>query len=362
MKLLVISNYRGANSSRPEAEAMIGLAGKGLQITIMTYKDADYVKKFEAAGIRVIDFHPEKKLDKKEIAFIRSEIINGAYDVLHLFNGVSIVNGIQAAKGLDIKVVLYRGYTGNIHWWDPTAYFKYLNPRADATWCIAKGVEELISRNTLFGRSKAVTIHKGHHPDWYSGITAADLGSLGVPEGAFVASMVANTRPMKGVPYLIQSTWHIPEEIPFYLMLIGNGLDTPEVKRLVSKSPHSSRILFTGFRKDGMNLVKASDVFVLSSLYGEATTKSVIEAMSLGVAPLITDIPGNRGLVIDKQCGLVVPRKDPKAMAQALVRLYEHPEERQRYALAAKEQIEKNFRLEKTVDELYAFYHRLTGK
>lgn len=59
-------------------------------------------------------------------------------------------------------------------------------------------------------------------------------------------------------------------------------------------------------------MVKASDAFVLSSLYGEATTKAVIEAMSLGICPLITDIPGNKGLVIHEECGLVFLQKIQK--------------------------------------------------
>lgn len=359
MKILVISNYTGVNSSRPEAEAIIGIARKGADVTIMTYGHAEYVKKFQENGIRVIDFHPEKKLNKAEIQIIRKELMDGQYDISHLFNGKAIINGIQAAKGLPVKVVLYRGYTGNIHWWDPTAYFKYLHPRVDGVWCIAQGVVDLINRNTLFGKKKAVCIHKGHHPDWYKDVQKADLSAMGIPQDAFVASIVANARPMKGISYLIKSTWYLPADIPFYLLLIGEGLETPEIKKLVAKSPHASGIIFTGYRADGLSLVKSCDVFVLSSLFGEATTKSVIEAMSVGVAPLITDIPGNRGLVIDGECGLVVPSKDPEAMGNALYRLYQNPQERNAFALAAQKHIAENFRLEKTIEELYAYYIRL---
>jgi hypothetical protein len=71
MKILVISNYRPYHTARPEAEIFIGLAKLGLEIDIMTYGDAAYFEKFKEAGINVIDFHPEKKMDKGEIAFIR---------------------------------------------------------------------------------------------------------------------------------------------------------------------------------------------------------------------------------------------------------------------------------------------------
>ena len=72
MKILVISNYRPYHTARPEAEIFIGLAKLGVEIDIMTYGDAAYFEKFKEAGINAIDFHPEKKMDKGEIAFIRN--------------------------------------------------------------------------------------------------------------------------------------------------------------------------------------------------------------------------------------------------------------------------------------------------
>lgn len=359
VKILVISNYRGLVSSRPEASAMIELAKNGVDITIMTYGDAEWNEEFKKAGIQLIDFHPEKKLDKDEIAFIRKELIKGQYDILHLFNSKAIINGIKAAKKLPVKVVLYRGYLGNIHWWDPTAYYKYLHPRVDSIWCIAKGVADYINRNILFTKKKAVCIHKGHHPTWYSDIKKGNLIEFGIPENAYTASMVANARPMKGIPYLIKATYEIPVDIPFYLLLIGKGLDSENVKKLVAKSPHKDRIIFTGFRKDARELVKASNIYVLSSLYGEATNKSVIEAMSVGTAPIITDIEGNIGLVIDSECGIVVPRANSKALAKAIIKLYKDPELRIKFAKAAPKHIAENFSVEKTARELKTYYEDL---
>ena len=80
MKILVISNYRETVSVRPEAELFIGLKRAGLDVAIMTYPDAEYVEKFREAGIRVIGFHPEKKLDRQAIKTIRAELIKSKKD------------------------------------------------------------------------------------------------------------------------------------------------------------------------------------------------------------------------------------------------------------------------------------------
>ncbi|PKP02396.1 MAG: glycosyltransferase family 1 protein [Bacteroidetes bacterium HGW-Bacteroidetes-6] len=361
-KILVISNYSGLNSSRPEAEIMIGLAKRGIEITIMTPPEAEYVARFEEAGIRVIGFQPKKKFDRNEIGFIRKELIAGEYNIIHLFNGKAIINGMKAAKGLPVKVILYRGYCGNIHWWDPTAYLKFLNSRADGIWCIAPAVEKLINRNRIFGKKTAFTIAKGHHPDWYKDVKPKSLSEFNIPQGAFVATMVANARPMKGLKYLIKATYKLSSNIPVYFLLIGNGLESAEIKKLVEKSPLKDRIIFTGYRNDSLELVKSSDVFVLSSLYGEAINKSVIEAMSVGVAPIITDIPGNQGLVIDGESGLVIPRKDPKAIAKAIERLFRNPDEKKKLAFGAKNHIACNYHIDKSIDQLHRYYVELLGK
>ncbi|OFY04521.1 MAG: hypothetical protein A2W93_04830 [Bacteroidetes bacterium GWF2_43_63] len=362
MKLLVISNYSGLNSSRPEAELMLGLKRAGVDITIMTPAKAEYVPVFEEAGIRVIDFQPRKKFDRSEIDFIRKELIAGAYDVVHLFNGKAIINGLKAARGLDVKVVLYRGYCGNIHWWDPSAYFKFLHPRADAIWCIAPAVAKMINRNKIFGKKNAFCITKGHHPDWYKNVEPLSYSEFDIPENAFVVTMVANARPMKGLKYFIKATYDIVPSVPLYILLIGNGLESNEIKALCERSPMKDRIVFTGYRSDSMRLVKNSDLFVLSSIYGEAICKSVIEAMSLGVAAVITDIPGNRRMVIDGESGLVVPRKNPIAIARAIEYMYNHPDERIKMAGAARQRMQTEYHIDSTIEKMLAFYTKLADK
>lgn len=359
LRVLVISDYRDTGSVRPEAELFIGLAREGVEVTIMTYGKAAYVPEFKAAGINVIDFHPEKKFDKGEIGFIRDELVKGGYHVMHLFNGKAIVAGLQAAKRLSVKVVLYRGYTGNIHWYDPTAYFKYLSPRVDKVFCISNATRDLIKRNRLFGKDKPVTIHKGHDQAWYAGVEPVDRAELGLPDDAFIVTNVCNARPMKGIPYLLKSSYFLPQELPIHYVLIGRNLDTPENRKILASSPNKHKVHFTGFRKDVLNIVKASDAFVLSSLYGEATTKAVIEAMSLGICPLITDIPGNKGLVINGECGLVFPSKDPKAIAEAILEVYHDPEKRKTFAQNARKQIETNWNIKDTIRNTRELYESL---
>jgi len=241
---------------------------------------------------------------------------------MHLFNSHAILNGIRAAKGLPVKVVLYRGYTGNISWLDPTAYFKYLHPRVDAVFCNSIGVKELLDRQLFFKKSKAVTINKGHDLAWYNYPPIDIRSELGISPDALLLITVANNRRMKGVPYLLKAMSLLPKGLDIHLILAGRDMDTKQNLAILKKGAYASNVHFTGFRRDILNIEAACDLFVLPSIFGESITKSVIEAMSLGVGPIISDIRGNVELVDHGVNGLVFPSKNSRALAGAILQVY----------------------------------------
>jgi glycosyltransferase involved in cell wall biosynthesis len=359
-KILVISNYRSTVTVRPEAEIFIGLAKKGWKIDVMTYGDSPYVKNFEEAGVNVIDFHPEKKFDPKSIERIRKHLIDEKIDILQLYNSKASSNGIRAAKGLDVKVVLYRGYQGNLQWFDPSLYTKYYHPRVDKIICNSIGVEEEFRKQVLsIAKKKVVTINKGHRLEWYEDVKPADLSVYGVKPGSFVFTCVANTRPMKGVIYIMQALHHLPKGMDFYLLMVGNGLETKEYRKIADESGYGDRVIFTGFQPNALEIDKASDVFLLASIYGESITKSAIEAMSLGTTPLITDIPGNKYLIEHAHSGFMVPSKNPKALAEAMWAAYDKKDWTKKIGALAKQRIAEKLNTDDTIEEMAEFYQDL---
>ncbi len=359
MKILVLSNYRGSSTARPEAEIFIGLKERGHEVTIMTYGDAEYNHRFEQNDIKVIPFYPEKKREKSSIDFIRKELIAGKYDIFQMFTSMGYLNGIPAAKGLAVKLVLYRGYTGNISWYDPFMYMKYFHPRVDGVVCLVEAIRQIFVKNAPWAKNKFRTINKGHDIDWYKVSDDFDLSSFGVKDGDTTFICAANDRKMKGVVHLLKATHFLEKNAPIHLFLAGNGMEKPEFLNLIDKSPIKDKIHILGFRDNILEIVKACDVFVLASLYGEAITKAVIESMALGKAPLITEIPGNKNLVVDGESGLVVPPANPKALAGGMKTYLEQPELINKYGKAAQNRIQTVFHTSRTVSEYEKFYKDL---
>lgn len=363
IKVLVISNYRDYHSTRPEASIFIGLAKVGFQVYVMTYKDSKHVEEFEKSGIKVIDFHPEKKFDKSEIQTIKDVIIKEKIDILHLFNSASIINGIQAAKRLPVKVVLYRGYCGNIHWYDPTAYFKFLHPRVDKIICNSRGVEEYIQNQLFFDKRKTVTINKGHNVEWYSGYDPYDIRKeLGIPSDSFLLINVSNNRKMKGINYLLKAFNDISNDLPIHLLLVGRDMDNKQNLNILNQGSKRDKVHFFRFSENVLNIVSSSNVFVLPSIKGESLTKAVIEAMSLSVTPIITDISGNKELVVNNESGLIVLSKNCKKLRDAILKLYEDQSFCRELGKNSKKRIEAQLNHKQTIFKTKKLYENLCEK
>ncbi len=157
----------------------------------------------------------------------------------------------------------------------------------------------------------------------------------------------------------MRATYHLPIDAKIYLLFAGKNMDKPAFQRLIENSPMRHRIIQLGYRNDILEVVKAADVFVLASVKGEAITKAVIEAMSLEVCPLITDIPGNRGLVRDEVSGIVVPPKDPTALAEKMLWLSQHPGRAREMGKAARLHIAEKLNTRETARRYDTLYQEL---
>lgn len=362
LKALFISNYDkpGTHNTRPEAEMIIGLKRRGVDVEVMTPRHCYWGDRFAEEGIPVHDFLPRRKFSPAAVRYIRRVLREGRHDVVQLFNNPAIVNGVMASIGLPVKVVTYRGQTGNISRWDPVCYLTHLSPRVDRIVCVAEAVRQSLL-GVVYDPARLVTIYKGHDLAWYAGTPRADLREFGVPEGAFAVCCVANNRPRKGADVLVAATHHLPPGTPVHFLLIGRDMDRAPMPGLVAASPLRDNIHLLGFRKDVLNILAACDASVLPAVKREGLAKTVIESMVHGVTPIVTDTGGNAELVEDGVSGLVVPTGDPEAIAAAVLRLYRDPEENRRMGAAARERIGRHFRLEDSVTGHLKLFQELAG-
>lgn len=360
MKILVISNYRSYHTARPEAEIFIGLKRIGHDITIMTHHDAGYIKRFEEHGIRVIPEHPTQKNDYLFLEIAKKELIEGKYDILHLFNNKAIRNGIKAAKDLPVKVIIYRGASANMAWYNPFNYLKFFHPRIDAVVCNSEEIRQKFMAVPLYNSDKAITILKGQNIEWYIDIPTCDIrAELDIPVDSLLYVTVANNRRVKGVDILLKAMRYLPSNIDLHLIIIGEKMQKHPIPKLRESSGKKERIHFLGFREDALSIVANCDIYICPSTGSEALTKSVIEAMCMGITPIISDIPGNKPLVDHMVNGLIFNNKDAYDLSDKMLYLFNNKSKIASMSEQAKLKIQKDINSKNTIHEYDEFYKGL---
>ena len=313
------------------------------------------------AGVPVFDIPLTRNFDKIGSAMLRDELQRGRYHIVHTFNSQALTNSLRASKGLPVKVIAYRGIVGNLSFLDPMSWMRYLNPRIDRIVCVCDAIRRwFLEMRPAFLRmpeTRPVTIHKGHKLDWYAD-EPADLKAEGIPDDAFVIACTAAYRPRKGVDYLIDAIEQMPGDIPVHLMLVGD-MSASKLTARIQRSPARERIHRVGFKTNAPAYSAASDVFCLPSTKREGLARAIIEAMAYGVPAVVTNCGGSPELVVDGECGYVVPIKDSRALADAFEKLYRDPTLRQRMGVAARERIATHFRNEDTVVKTIKLYKEL---
>ena len=231
----------------------------------------------------------------------------------------------------------------------------------------------------LLGNSKAVLdelvaetgtpdkvglIHNGISLDERSGLPAQEQirRALGLGGDAFVMAIVANLIGYKGHADLIEALAIARPNLPpsWRLLVVGrdDGIGAPlqEQARSLGLGDH---ILWLGERTDALGLLGIADLGVVAS-HEEGFSNSLIEAMSFGVPIVATAVGGNLDAIVNDQSGTLVPVRDPRAMAAAVVALAGDAALRQRLGTGARQRVEALFTLERCVSRYENLYRGLS--
>ena len=356
--------YITKNSDRPESATIIGMRRRGVQVFVMADARSPHAQKMQAAGIEVLDLPLDSKLDRAALRLIRQTVIREGIGIVHAFTNRTVLHMVLATRGLPVKLIAYRGVIGNVSWWSPLSWFRFLNPRISRIICVAEEIRRYLLGLQLFGLrlnpNKVVTINKGHQLDWYQD-KPADLGQFGIPAGAMVVTCCSRLRPRKGLWELVRALGRTDPAHVIHILFLGHeGNDA--LRQEVAAIHHPERVHFAGFRQDAPAIMAASDVCALPVLDGEGLSRAVIEAMAYGVPAIVTPVGGNTDLIVDGECGLVVPVGDVDALAAAIERMYADQSMRKQMGQAGRERIGTRFRNEDTVEETLALYREVLAE
>ncbi|MFF4587207.1 GT4 family glycosyltransferase PelF [Streptomyces sp. NPDC001388] len=196
----------------------------------------------------------------------------------------------------------------------------------------------------------------------YNGVDPAAFPPAGPEPGTPTLSWAGRVDPIKDLETLVRAFALVREQLPVArLRLFGGTPRGGEAYRercaaLAAELGHADAVTFEGRVDDIRDAYAAGNVVMLSSI-SEGFPFTLIEAMSCGRATVSTDVGGVREAVGDT--GLVVPPRDPRAMASAALELLGDPARRRAMGEAARLRVIEQFTLRRTIDTFRAIYLEL---
>ena len=160
--------------------------------------------------------------------------------------------------------------------------------------------------------------------------TEIKKGSLGIDKNDINIICVSNLRQGKGHEYLLEAFEEVyKKHTGINLLLAGDGEKMDSLKKQASGYVSKKNIRFLGKRDDIKELLKISDIFVLPTL-AEGMSNAIMEAMASKVPIVTTNIPANKTLLQDPQCGILVEPGNGKELARALSDIIQNPKSTQK--------------------------------
>lgn len=179
---------------------------------------------------------------------------------------------------------------------------------------------------------------------------------LGLSDNAFVVGMVGRLDPIKDHLTLLRSFELLRGQAPdARLLVVGDG---PERGRLEREA--GAGVLFLGNRDDVPHVLKALDVFVLTSL-NEGISNTILEAMAAGLPVVATRAGGNPELVLDKETGMLFPPGDVQALGRILETYLGSENLRLEHGRAGRDRVKREFTVQGMVDAYEGLYTRVVG-
>jgi len=250
---------------------------------------------------------------------------------------------------------------GRVGAWVRQLAFRY---RLGGVVPVAVADEVRVSIQQLYGYPDPPLIPNGVPTDEYApdpDRRAQWRQAHGIEPHATVLVHVGRFAPPKNHALLVEAFAQVRADAPLYLLLVGGGELENAVREQVAGLGLESRVRFLGVRADVADILRASDVFVLSSRV-EGNPLSVMEAMAAGLPVVSTAVGGVPELVRDGETGLLVPSEDAGALARAVQALMDDPARRRAMGAAARQDAVSRFDIRHTVRGYEQLYEALLNR
>ena len=226
---------------------------------------------------------------------------------------------------------------------------------------VAQAQRPYLTDELGFSAEKIHIIHNGVDvTNFETGDDRGVLAEFGWQNGEQVVGILAALRPEKDHATLLRAARIVINELPSArFLIIGDGKMRDHLEHLARELDIESHVHFTGSRTDVGRLLRAIDVFTLSSVTVECFPMALLEAMACGRAAVCTAVGGVAEIIDHGVTGYLVPPTDPTCLADRLISLLAEPQTCRRMGSAGRDRVEREFTLDRSVVDAQAAFERV---
>jgi glycosyltransferase involved in cell wall biosynthesis len=339
----------------------------GLDLTFLATGGGDLEADFRNSGVDFIRLDRKRPIDLELAAQIRQIIQTRNIQVVHSHQPVEALHVYLATRGLNIKRVM------TLHGVSPGVKnelaLRFVLPRTDGCVAISNDLHNAVANSRRLDRKKRfLVISNGVDPKRLELSDRNLRDELGITSDSLLIGMVANFSPVarKDQMTVCQALPRIFKALPrTHFVFVGSRSPTApqlfdDCVRFCRHEGISERTHFLGKRSDVANVLRALDVFVLSS-EREGSPISVIEAMMMGIPTVLSDIAALREVSNNAVCAELFRTGDDEDLATKLITLAEKAEYRARLGAQAKQWATENFSIGNHIAKLIGLYGSVTS-
>jgi glycosyltransferase involved in cell wall biosynthesis len=329
-----------------------GQAARGHEVLLACRRGGALETRARVAGLGVCSFPFHGDLWPPAILGLARVLRASRAEVAQLHDPHAVGTGVVAARLAGrVRTVATRRVDFRLR--GPLSRRKYQS--CDRTIVVSRAIASVMEEDG-FPRERLSLVYEGVPDPVPAANGRALLQALGIPDGAPVVGNVAALTAHKDHATLLDAAGIVLRRRPETRFVIaGEGPLRRELEARAREGGLDGRVVFAGFRSDVDRLLPTFDVFCLSS-HLEGLGTSLLDAMAFGLPIVATAAGGIPEAVEDGSTGVVVPVRNPVALAQGLLALLDDPDRRRRLGAAGRKRFLERFTADRMVEDTLKVY------
>lgn len=340
----VVENLNRGGLERVVIDLAIAQVAAGHDCQVVCLYDAgSLAHELDAAGIRVVACGKRDGADLRAIMRMRRAFAAQRTEVMHSHNGIPHYYAMVAALGLGLRrIVNTRHGMGDS---SPASRREWLFRQSmrwtDAAVAVSAAAGRRLADAGLVPADKLQVVPNGIHPEPFrvrdDAMRAQLAGSLGLPPTTPLVGFVGRLNWAKDLETMVAAFANVlGRRGDAALVIAGEGGDRGKIEAAIARAGIGRRVFLLGDRGDVPQLLPAFTAFAMSSI-SEGYSIALLEACACALPIVATRVGGNGEIVADGVNGLLVPPRDPDALATALLALLDDPARAQAMGRAGRE-------------------------